>query len=359
MSELWVTGLGPVTPIGSGLDELTAAWAGRESGLSVPGEDGPLAGIEASAVAEVGEVPEFDVADYLESEKTYLDRSAALLLAGSAVARSHAQLTISEGNRLRVGVCAGSAYGPLASQDLFNQRVLAKGARLANPLIFGHTYINTAASLVAIEWGLMGFNEVVSCGLVSGMTAIVQAADALRLGRADALLCGGADALSVPLVLGLAAEGRLAVDGGVGLRPAEGAGVVVLETSDSASARGADPVGYLEGSALGYGDAAGDALCDVVSQTLEEAAARASDIDLVVGCANGVPAVDEAEAAVVDCFGWAARLCSPKRLTGETFGAADGIGVAIALLALEADGRAVVLSCDWSGACGALVVRRR
>lgn len=359
MSELWITGLGPVTPIGSGLDELAAAWAGQECALAAPEADGPLAGLEMEPCVDVGELAEFDLADYLESEKTYLDRAAALLLAGSALARSQARLDVGEHNRLRVGVCAGSAYGPLASQGLFNQRVLAKGARLANPLIFGHTYINTAASLVAIEWGLMGFNEVVSCGLASGAAAMAQAADALRLGRADALLCGGADALSVPLVRGLGAEGRLAVGGGPGMRPAEGAGVVLLETAGSATARGAVPIGSLAAASLAHGDQVGAGLWDAVSQALDAAGIGARDIGCVVGCANGVAAIDEAEAVVVGRAGWASRLCSPKSLTGETFSAADGIGVSVALLVLGAGEAGIILSCDWAGTCGALVVRRR
>lgn len=67
MSELWITGLGPVTPIGSGVDELAAAWAGQESALSTPEADGPLAGLESVVGVEVGEVADFDLADYLES----------------------------------------------------------------------------------------------------------------------------------------------------------------------------------------------------------------------------------------------------------------------------------------------------
>jgi 3-oxoacyl-[acyl-carrier-protein] synthase II len=352
--ELLITGLGPVSPIGVAVEELAAAIAGRESAVDAV----EVAGIEGPA-PRVARMVDFELRDYLTSEKTYLDEVTSYLLAGCALAKEDANLTVDAGNRDRVGLCLAAAYGPLGSADRFQSRVAAKGARVASPLIFGHTYINTAASLVAIEWGVRGFDCIVAGGLVAGAAAIAQGADALRLGAADALLCGGSDAASDPLVRGLAAQGLLAREGEEGgLVPGDGAGVIVLETPENAAARGAEAKGVLLAAATAFGADLGSSLGDAIDLALAEAGAAAGDISLVTSCRNGHPAIAAAaDALYAGRFAHADTL-SLRELTGETFAAAPGIDIAAALLTLDPGQLGLVTCLDWLGASGALVVRR-
>jgi 3-oxoacyl-(acyl-carrier-protein) synthase len=113
----------------------------------------------------------------------------------------------------------------------FTSGLQQKGARLANPLLFSHTYVNTPTSLCAIEFSLGGHHGSFA-GQGAGQAALWSAIEALQLGRADLLLAIGVDALSEPQYRALVAEGALTAPIG------EGACAVVLETADFAHHRG-------------------------------------------------------------------------------------------------------------------------
>ena len=209
-----ITGVGPVSPIGVGAEEFRAAFGAGESALV---GDPPRAGIQ-----------DFDIARYLESQKTYLDRCSEFTLAACSLALSDAGLKIEGEARWRAGICLGTAYGCVGTLKTFTDLLVEKGARLANPLLFSHSYVNTPVSLAAIEFDLAGFHSNVCNGSISGSLAIAVAADAIRGDRAQVMLAGGAEAFSELL---LAAQDRRSI--------AEGAGVVVLESEDHAHGRGA------------------------------------------------------------------------------------------------------------------------
>jgi len=214
-TQVVITGVGPVSPIGIGKEEFLAAFQADES---------TLAGNPPRA-----EIRDFDLGHYLESQKTYLDRCSEFTLAACSLALKDADLQIAGEARWRSGICLGTAYGCVGTLQTFTSLLHEKGARLANPLLFSHAYINTPVSLAAIEFDLAGFHSNVCHGSISGSLAIAVAADAIRAGRAEVMLAGGTEAFSQPL---LAAQQDS--------RPlGEGAGMVVLESADHAQARGA------------------------------------------------------------------------------------------------------------------------
>jgi hypothetical protein len=92
-----------------------------------------------------------------------------------------------------VGIALGTAYGCLDSMYANTSRVQTKGARLASPLLFMHSFVNAPASLIAIEWGLQGPGATFTDGGLSAASALYWACDLLRRGKVDMMLVGGAD----------------------------------------------------------------------------------------------------------------------------------------------------------------------
>ena len=314
--RILITGLGPVSSIGIGREEFFAGLADGRSGIAeITGFD-----VSGREVATAAEVQDFYVEDYLESEKTYLDRCSEFALAGCALALQDAGYAEPAAN---VGISLGTAFGCLDTMRAFLERVIEKGPRLANPLLFSHSYPNTPGSLSAIEFSLSGFNATCCTGMSSGATAIAWAVDALRLGRAEAILAGGMEAFSETLYEGCLSQRESPVLG-------EGAGVILLETEDAAQRRGATPIAELAG-------------CGMAAEPA--GAIRAAREDAALG---GTVEVEEALELPL------------KQQTGETFGAAAGLAVAAAVWQLDhGNGAFVVVSTtDPDGGCVSLVVRR-
>ncbi len=354
MSEkVAITGIGPVSPLGIGREEFFSALrekrcaVGRVSRLSTP-EGYPV------LAAEIGE---FNVNDYLESAKTYLDPISGYLLAACALALRDGGFDLERADKKRVGVSVGSMFGALQTSDTYFQRLVEKGPRLASSLLFSHTYVNTPGSLVAIEWGLMGYNATYCSGLTSGAEAIIRAADALAQGRAEAILAGGTEALCELVYLGLANEGRVTLAPSPaeraahpGLVPGEGAGVLLLEAEEAARARGAQVAATICGRGQASDTSPAAALERAVKQALSVWDGREPDI--VISPANGEPQVDEAcRAALPSC-----EVFCAKELQGETFAAATGLDVAAALALAEPGQRALVASVDPAGWACALAL---
>jgi len=221
MTDIVVTGIGPVSAVGIG-------HAGWIAGLAACGGNAP-ARDTAGALPTVP-INDFNLDSILPSSKTYLDRAAAFTLAAGQLALTDADL-LGQGARWRSGVVLGTEYGCLATMQLFTSALQQKGARLANPLLFSQMYVNTPASLAAIEFGLGGHHGAFT-GRNAGTQALESATEALLLGRAEVIVAIGVDVISEPLARALSAENALH-----GAALGEGACALVLETTTHATAR--------------------------------------------------------------------------------------------------------------------------
>jgi hypothetical protein len=203
------------------------------------------------------EIANFALENYLTSKKTYLDRCSALALAGSALALRDAQIE-SPVNDERFGITLGTHFGCLETMKDFWDNAVQKGARLANPILFSHSYVNSPISLCAIEFGLKGYHSTHCAHEYSGLEAVRAAFDAIRLGHADAMLCGGVEAVTPARTLCTGDE-----------RSGEATVFFVFENSVRAAARGAastravtenwfeDAVSQCELSRATFGDCGG------------------------------------------------------------------------------------------------------
>ena len=347
-----ITGVGPVSAIGVGRDVFFGALAAGRCGIA------PLRRfhLPKGAVPLAAEIVDFDVREFLESDKTYLDRSSEFAFAAMSLAVEDADIDLKGMDRARVGLILGTGFGSLETMGLFFGDVISKGPRFAKPVLFPHAYPNTAISLIAIEYGLSGFHNCFASGGISSSLALAHAYEAIREGRADLVFAGGYESLNPFLVAGYGMWGCLSRAQRVedlvspydrradGIVLGEGAGVVAVEELSHAHSRGAPIYGEICGcgiaSGAGHADgprAGGVERACVVA--LERAGLPAEQIDYVSGNGNGSPDGDRHETAgLTRALGPSAgrpTVGSVKALFGETLGAAGALQFIAAIGAMR------------------------
>jgi 3-oxoacyl-[acyl-carrier-protein] synthase II len=222
MNNVFVTGAGIVSAAGVGIENFLAS---RNIDLDTSFPD-------FGGNHPVLPVKNLDITTILPSVKTYLDRTSEFTLTASMMALSSAGLNAENIKKWRTGAIMGSQFGCLATLHNYTALLQQKGARMANPLLFSHSYLNTPISLVAIEFGIGGHHGAFA-GKDAGMQALESAVEALQMNRADAILVIGVDVISQPQYKALAASGVL--DYPIG----EAACAFVLESNESMLKRGA------------------------------------------------------------------------------------------------------------------------
>jgi len=165
-----ITGVGPVSAIGIGREQFFAGLREGRSGIA------PIASFDTTPYRSklAAEIAHFDVKEYLESEKAYLDRASELAFAGMSLALEDADLDARKLDSGGTALLLGSAFGNLGTLGVFFDDFVKKGPRLVKPILFPHTYSNTTISLLAIEYGLTGYHVNFSAGAVSAGAAILE-----------------------------------------------------------------------------------------------------------------------------------------------------------------------------------------
>lgn len=332
-----ITGLGLLSPLGIGPAETVAALREGVSALFTATRYTPPDGTTCLA----GQVPEFALADFLNTPKAYLDRNSELLLAAGGMALLSAGLDPKSLPAGRAGVLVGTAWGGLDTMAAFFADYLQKGPRLVKPLLFPHTYANTAISLAAMEWSLTGPHLNFVTGRAAAAQALVEAVGQLRAGTADVLLAGGCEALGLPLHKALASQGLLAPVGDEtaphpfdvghnGMVPAEAGAVLILETATHAYGRHAQPLARITGTGLGHD------VATALTAALAEAGILPSALAGICASANGCAAVDTREAQALRhvLAGTHVPVTAPAALYGDTQGACGALQTALGVLML-------------------------
>lgn len=349
-----ITGLGIVSSSGNGTAQFWNSLCSCRNGFR------PITLFDPApyAVRHAGEISAFDPASILGRKGLReLDRATRLLMVASLFALEDSGLGVSDANSRRIGVSVGATFGSLRSFAEFDRTGLQDGPRYVNPSLFPNTVINSPASRVAIRFGLKGFNTTLATGFCAGLDSASAAADFLRMGRADAVCAGATEELCEESLRILVSQGLLAEENGAspesvpflarrrGAVPAEAAASAIIETADSASARGAVPYARLRGQAASFdprqdwsfGSYAG--LAQAIRGALENASLSPDDIDCVVSGANSSEGVDRIEAtALRDVFGSClARIpvTSAKAAAGETYSCSGMLSLAAAALCLR------------------------
>ena len=365
MRRVVVTGMGMVTPLGSGVDHNWSQIIAGKSGIS------RIEGFDVSDIScqIAGQVPGADAVgglnldDWIDPrEQRKQDRfiQLGLVAACQAVEDSDWKPQDRESQN-RTGVMIGSGIGGLESIVKTDQLMHEKGPRRISPFFIPSALINLISGHVSIRYGFRGPNHAVVTACSTGAHAIGDAARMVALDDADVMVAGGAEAAVCRIgMAGFAAARALSTNyndtpevasrpwdkGRDGFVMGEGAGIVVLEELEHAKARGAKIYGEIKGYGMS-GDAHhitapaedGDGGFRAMQAALKRAGLAPSDIDYVNAHGTSTPLGDLIEAkAVARLLGDAAAnvsISSTKSATGHLLGAAGAIEAIYAIKTVQ------------------------
>ena len=365
MRRVVVTGMGMVTPLGSGVDHNWSQIIAGKSGIS------RIEGFDVSDIScqIAGQVPGADafgglnLDDWIDPrEQRKQDRFIQLGLVAACQAIEDSDWKPQDRElQNRTGVMIGSGIGGLESIVKTDQLMTEKGPRRISPFFIPSALINLISGHVSIRYGFRGPNHAVVTACSTGAHAIGDAARMVALDDADVMVAGGAEAAVCRIgMAGFAAARALSTSyndtpevasrpwdkGRDGFVMGEGAGIVVLEELKHARARGAKIYGEIKGYGMS-GDAHhitapaedGDGGFRAMQAALKRAGLAPSDIDYVNAHGTSTPLGDLIEAkAVARLLGDAAAnvsISSTKSATGHLLGAAGAIEAIYAIKTLQ------------------------
>ncbi len=356
-----VTGIGLVSPLGTGTEKTWAGVLAGEAGIAPITLYNPA----GHSCRFAGEVKDFDPHQFIERKDVKkMGRFVQFALAAAHGAVEHSGLRMENEDRERVGVYVGSGIGGFEVIEREHTKLTTSGPDRISPFFITASIANLAAGQISIRYGAAGPNLTVATACTTGAHAIGESFRILERGDADVMICGGSEAAVTPLsVGGFAAMRALSTrndDPATASRPwdlgrdgfvvGEGAGVLVLEELEHARARNATVVAELVGYAANCDayhtnappeDGAG--VRRVMQLALRDAGLAPSAIGYLNAHATSTPLGDRAEArAIAQTFGDHAKqllVSSTKSMTGHLLGGAGSLEAGLTVLALR-DGMA-------------------
>lgn len=358
MNKIVITGMGVVSPVGTGLDAFWSALVAGTSGIGRVTQMDPTPFVSQIA----GEVKNFEPGQYIDKKKARrMDRFTQFACAATKMAVEDSGLDLSKENLDRIGVIVGSGIGGLATMEEEFTVLMEKGPRRVSPFLIPKLISNMAAGEIAIQYGFCGPNYAVSSACATANHSIGEALRHLRYGDADVIIAGGSEAAITKLGLsGFSQAGALAEGyndnptkasrpfdkNRVGFVMGEGAGILVLETEAHAKARGA----RIHAELAGYGatddayhitspNPEGKAQARAVTMALNDGKINPDEVNYINAHGTSTAVNDKAETAVIkNVFGERAYkipISSTKSMTGHLLGAAGGIEIIATLLSMK------------------------
>ncbi len=358
-----ITGIGVVTPVGSGREEFWEALLRGRSGIS------PISSFDASdfPCRIAGEVRGFRAEDHMERRDALrMDRFCRMAVAAARLACLDAGLGDGPGavaavaDPERAAVVVGSGIGGISTFEEQHSVLLQRGRSRVSPHVVPMLIPNMAAGWIAILGGWRGPNLSTVTACAAGTHALGLGFRLIASGEADICLAGGAEASITPLALaGFCSMRALSTRndeperasrpfdrGRDGFVMAEGSGLLVLEDMELAEERGARIYAEVAGfgmSADAYHltapDPAGRGASLCMREALRSAGLRPEQVDYINAHGTSTPLNDRVETlAIREVFGeHAGRLAvsSTKSMTGHLLGAAGGVEAAATALALR------------------------
>ncbi len=353
-----ITGIGAFTPIGCGVDGL---WSGVLRGQSAvrPVSRFDPAPFRARLAAEIDD-DAFDPSTYLDPRRARrLDRFSQLSVATSLQALADAGLARHSADLEYAGCYLGSALGGVAFAEAQHHAFMQHGVQRVNPALALSVFGGAGPTNVAIELGMHGPSLANSNSCASGAIAIGEAFHLVRTGRAPLMLAGGVEAPLAPLTFGSFAlvKAMSTADGDParasrpfdaqrdGFVMGEGAAMLVLESLEHATARGAEVYAEVRGYAMTNDAydmlaplASGEQAARSIRLAMADADVEPADVDYVNAHASATRIGDRAEARAIQCaLGeqvGRVPVSGTKGLYGHPLGASGAIETAISALAI-------------------------
>ena len=354
-----VTGLGIVSPVGTGAEAAWDSLVAGKSGIA----DVTLFDASAYEIHVAGEVKDFDARQYMDGpDARRHDRNTHFAVAATGEALRDAGLLGDDGHVTgdvdadRFGMVFGTGIGGIGMISDGIQTLNERGPGRISPFLLPHMIPDAASGMVAIQYGIRGPNLAVVSACATGGHAIGEAMETIVRGQADIMLGAGTEAVIVPLAFAGFQQMRalgspIDPDTGeynpaIASRPfdatrngfvvAEGSAVLVLEELEHARARGATPIAEV----IGYGSSAdafhmaapserGEGNQRAMRAALARAGIGPEEVDYINAHGTSTPLNDRYETmAINEVFGeHAPRLAvsSTKSMTGHAMGAAGAI----------------------------------
>lgn len=345
-SNIVITGLGAVTPLGVGVEEF---WKNLTAGKCAISE---IQSIDVSnlPVKNAGQVLNFNPKDYLPTKLT-LDMEPYMQYAYIAAEEAIKQSGL-ETHSNRVGIVMGSALSGIGIIDKTGVDLAVKG-RAASPKFLVKAMGNIAAAQLSINYGIQGPDMTVSTACSSGGDALTLATLMIRSGMADAMVVmAGEAATTATLVQSLTKTGALSKTGESlpfdknrnGFVLGEGGGCIVIEKEECAKARGAKILAKLLGVANNTDayntvspnpEGTGAAAC--MRLALDDAGISPAEVGYINAHGTATHAGDIAETKAIDeVFGKGnVFVSSTKGSTGHMMGAGGIVELISCIKALE------------------------
>lgn len=355
-----VTGLGAITPIGTGKDEF---WKGLLEGRNGIGRITHF-DVEDFDAKIAGEVHDFKPEDYIDKkEAKRMDRCTQFAVAAARLAFEDAGMDLSKEDLNRVGTFVGTGVGGIGSMHSQFQKFFDKGPSRVSPFFVPMMIPNMSAGQVSITYKLHGPSSSMVTACASGANCIGDALRVIQRGEVDVMVAGGTEAAISPMpVAGFAAMKALCTDHNEdpahasrpfdknrsGFVMGEGAGLVVLESLEHAEARGA----HIYAELVGYGSNSdayhitspaphGEFQAKCMQLALDDGGMKAEDVDYVNAHGTSTHMNDQGETeAIKAVWGEAAKnlsVSSIKSMTGHLLGAAGGVECIATVLSVERD----------------------
>ncbi|WP_194190214.1 beta-ketoacyl-ACP synthase II [Clostridium chrysemydis] len=350
-----VTGMGALTPIGNNVSDF---WNNAKAGkLGI--DYVTLVNKDEVSVKIAGEVKDFDPTEYLDrKESKRLDRFCQFALVSAKEAIESANLDLDNMDKERIGVIVGSGIGGFQTIETEISKMAGGSSRRVSPFFIPMAIINMAAGNISIKYGLKGPSTSVVTACATGTNSIGEAFRQIKHGYADVMLAGGVEAPITKIgIEGFASLKALNSSNDPkrasipfdkersGFVMGEGAGILVLESLESAKKRGAKILAEV----VGYGstcdayhitspDPDGEGAARAMLEAINEANIEKEEVSYINAHGTSTPLNDRFEtAAIKKAFGeyaYKIPVSSTKSMTGHLLGAAGAIEAIICVESL-------------------------
>ena len=351
-----ITGIGALSPIGN---DAKTTWDNALKGVN--GID-KITRIDTDDynVHLAGELKDFNIEDHIDrKEARRMDRFTQYAVVAAREAVKDAQLNINEKNADRIGVWIGSGIGGMETFEVAHTTLVERGPRRVSPFFVPMLIPDMATGQVSIDLGAKGPNGSTVTACATGTNSIGEAFKIIQRGDADAMVTGGTEApITHMAIAGFSASRALSTnndpetacrpfqEGRDGFVMGEGAGIVVLESLDSAKERGAE----IYAEVVGYGSSGdahhitapapeGEGGSRAMQAALDDAGIKAQDVQYLNAHGPCTPVGDLYEVqAIKNTFGDAAKslkVSSTKSMTGHLLGATGGIEAIFSALSIR------------------------
>lgn len=357
MRRVVITGIGALTPIGNNLNDFWINVLAGKSGAA------PITNFDADKFKTqfACELKDFDISEHLtRSEIRRYDPFTQYAMVAVEEAVKNGNIDFEKLNRNRIGVIWGSGNGGMQTfQDQVKEFALGDGTPRFNPFFIPKTIADIASGIISMKYTLRGPNFTTISACATSTTAIIDAFNYIKWGKAEMIITGGSEApITQSGIGGFNASKALSTrndDPTTASRPfdttrdgfvmGEGAGALVLEEYEHAIKRGATIFGEVAGGGMAA-DAyhltgthpEGEGAFLGMNEAISDAGITADDIDYVNAHATSTPQGDISELIAIErVFGKkpSLNISATKSMTGHLLGAAGAIEAIACVMATK------------------------